>query len=314
MTQKVIVPANSIALTDDYLRKQGYDVIEVADPTPDAILSAAPDVAGIVMLVAPFPNTLYDQLPNLRVLARYGVGYDNIDADFAATKGVWVTNTPGANAVSVAESAVTDMLIMAKHAVQVTEAMRQGENATFGGGVMGRELSGATVGIVGYGNIGQMVAKMLRGFGGRTLIYNRTQKPTEDGTYVDWETLFRESDFITVHLAAVPETEKLIGAKEFAMMKSSAILVNLARGSILDEPALIQALSNHAIGGAALDVFTQEPLPATSPLFGLDNVYLTPHTAANTLEAHQNMAMGASKMVADVLSGHTPKWAVNKPV
>lgn len=312
MAQKVIVPKKSIALSNDYLRQKGYDVVEVDDPTEAAILSAAPDAAGIVMFVAPFPNDLYDKLPNLKVLARYGVGYDNIDADFAATKGVWVTNTPGANAVSVAEAAITDMLIMAKHSVSVTNAMRSGEVAK--SHVMGRELSGSTVGIVGYGHIGQMVAKMLRGFGVRTLIYNRTQRPTEDGTYVDWETLFKESDFISLHLAAVPETDKIVGAKEFAMMKNDAILVNLARGGIIDEPAMIEALKAHQIGGAALDVYTQEPLATDSPLFDLDNVYLTPHTGANTLQAHINMATGASKMVDEVLSGQEPEWPVNRPI
>lgn len=313
MKQKVIVPSQSIALTNDYLRQKGYEVVEVVDPTAETILQTAPDASGIVMLMAPFPNSLYQQMPNLKVLARYGVGYDNIDVDFAAQNGVWVTNTPGVNATSVAESAVTDILMMAKHVNAISAAMRA-DDADAVGRLMGQELAGKTVGIVGYGHIGQAVAKMLSGFDVKTLLYNRTKRATDAGTYVDWDTLFSQSDFISVHLAATPKTDGSIGAREFAMMKKTAILVNLARGSIVDEPALIEALQTGEIGGAALDVFAKEPLAKDSPLFQLDNVFLTPHTASFTQQAHERMAMGASKMVDQVLSGQSPDWPVNQPI
>ncbi|GAT17794.1 phosphoglycerate dehydrogenase [Secundilactobacillus silagei] len=310
--QKVIIPQVADKQTDHYLTKKGYEVLMVPDPTEAAILATAPDVAGIMMFVAPFPNTLYDKLPNLKVLARYGVGYDSIDADYAATKGVWVTNTPGANSVSVAENAVTDIMLLAKQSFKVSTLMRSGQQRA-ARQIFGHELAGKTVGIVGFGHIGQAVAKMLSSFGVKTLLYNRTKRPTKYGEYVDLETLLRQSDFVTLHIAATKQTEHLIGEKELKMMKSSASLINLARGSVVDEQALIKALSSHQIANAALDVFDEEPLPDDSPLFKLDNVFLTPHTGSNTVEAGENMAMGAARMIDEALSGQKPEWAVNQP-
>ncbi|WP_203651776.1 phosphoglycerate dehydrogenase [Secundilactobacillus yichangensis] len=310
--QKVIIPEVADKQTNQYLTKKGYDVLTVANPDEAAILATAPDVAGIMMFVSPFPNDLYDKLPNLKVLARYGVGYDSIDVDYAAKKGVWVTNTPGANSTSVAENAVTDMMLLAKRSFEVSTLMRQGkQNAAKQ--IFGHELAGSTIGIVGYGHIGQAVAKMLSGFGVKTLIYNRTKRPTAYGEYVDLETLLKQSDYVTLHIAATKQTEHMIGKKELSMMKPSASLVNLARGSVVDEQALIAALNSHQIASAALDVFEEEPLPNDSPFYQMDNVFLTPHTASNTVEAGQNMAMGAAKMIDAALSGQKPEWAVNEP-
>lgn len=310
--QKIIIPEAADAQTNHYLAQKGYDVIKVANPSK-ADLLAHPDVAGAMVYLSPMPNDLYDQLPNLKVLARYGVGYDNIDADYAAKKGVWVTNTPGANAVSVAEAAVTDMLLLAKQSIPIAANMKT-NGWTQEESIVGRELTGATVGIIGFGDIGQTVAKLLTGFGCRILIYNRTHRDTPYGTYVDLETLLTESDFVSIHIAAVPATEHLIDANALKLMKKSAYLVNMARGSIVDEQALYDALKQHDIAGAGLDVFEHEPLPKNDPLMSLDNAYLTPHSAAITHEAGYNMAMGASKMIDAVLSGQTPEWAVNQPV
>lgn len=310
--QKVIIPEIADKQTDHYLTKKGYEVLTVTNPDEATILATAPDVAGIMMFVSPFPNELYAKLPRLKVLARYGVGYDSIDVDYAATQGVWVTNTPGANAISVAENAVTDIMMLSKRSFEVSTLMRQGKLSK-AKGIFGHELAGATVGIVGYGHIGQAVAKMLSGFGVKTLIYNRTKRPTEFGEYVDLATLLKQSDYVTLHIAATEQTTHLIGEKELNMMKPGASLINLARGSVVDEPALISALKSHQIASAALDVFDTEPLPADSSFYQLDNVFLTPHTASNTVEAGQNMAFGAAKMIDAVLSGQTPKWAVNSP-
>lgn len=311
MKPKVIMPKMADTLSNNYLKEKGYDVITVPDVTEQALLDH-PDVAAAILFVSPIPNTIYDKLPNLKVFARYGVGYDSVDANYAASKGVWVTNTPGANAVSVAESAVSDLLLLAKRSPWISQKMREGD---LKGAVhlMGRDVAGATIGIVGYGNIGQSVAKILSGFNVNVLIYNRTPRESKYGKFVDWDTLFKESDYVTIHLAATPETENSITAKEFAMMKSSASIINLARGPIINENDLISALKTGQIESAALDVFDNEPLPATSPLFDLDNVFLTPHTAAQTLEAHNRMAVGASKMIDQVLTGNTPDWPVNQP-
>lgn len=313
MIPKIIVPQSADEYSDHYLAKRGYNIVNVDSATEKKILEVAPDASAVMMFTAKFPNSLYKKMPNLKIIAEHGVGYDNIDVDFAAKQGVWVTNTPGTNARSVAESTVLDILMTAKHSYQISNLMRDNQIKS-AKRLMGNELFNSTVGIVGFGNIGQAVAKLLSGFGVKVLIYNRTLKETPYGSFVDWETLFEQSDYITVHLAATPATRHLIGKKEFDLMKSSASLINLARGSILDQEALIQALRTNQIAGAALDVFQEEPLPQDSQLFDFDNVFLTPHTGANTVEAFKRMSIGASKMIDSVLSGKNPDWAVNNPI
>ncbi|WP_127848559.1 phosphoglycerate dehydrogenase [Lacticaseibacillus hulanensis] len=309
--QKVIVPTVADELTDHYLAKHGYEVLTCPNPGPDEILQLAPDAAAVMMISKKLPNTIYDQMPKLKILARRGVGYDNIDVNYAADRGVWVTNTPGANAHSVAEMALMDMLLLARNFPQVDRKTRAND---WGGAykLLGRDLTSATVGIVGYGAVGREVAKMLHSLGVSVLIYNRTPRESTDGTFVDWDELFSKSDFISLHLAANAETRHVVGAHEFALMQPTAGLVNLARGTIVDEQALISALTSHQIGGAALDVFEQEPLPADSPLLKLPNVVLTPHVGANTEEANRQMALIAAQEIDRVLSGQKPEHPVNR--
>lgn len=311
MSQKIVVPEKADRLTNYYLRKKGYDVVNFAYPTQDQILENAADAAALMLYVTPITKKLYDNMPNLKIIAQHSVGYDNVDVNYAAERGVWVTNTPGANAQSVAETAVLDMLLMSRQAHLVNAKMMSG-HLTSGYQIEAHELAGTTVGIVGFGQIGQAVAKLLQPFGVRVLIYNRTKRFTMDGEFVDWETLFKESDYVSLHLAAVPETHHIVGTQEFKWMKPSATLINLARGSVVDEEALITALQSGEIGYAALDVFEKEPLPVTSPLMKLDNVFLTPHTGANTVEANRRMAMTAAKMIDEALSGKVPDLALNK--
>lgn len=312
MTNKVIIPKISDDLTDHYLAKHGYEVVTVENPGEDEIMATAPDAAAVMMISKNFPNDLYAKMPNLKVLARRGVGYDNIDVDYAAEQGVWVTNTPGANAHSVAEMALMHMLMLARRFPQVNRRLR--ENDWEGGAeFLGNDLSSATVGVIGFGNIGQEIARIVSGLGARVLIYARHPRDTEYGTFVDWETLFQEADFVSLSIAATPETQHMVGANEFEMMKNSAALVNVARGSIVDEPALIRALETNGIAGAGLDVFENEPLEADSKLRQLDNVVMTPHVAANTLDANREMSITAVRMIDEVLQGRTPEFGVNKP-
>lgn len=304
------MPTVADELTDHFLSKQGYDVVTCANPGMDEILTLAPDAAAVMMVSKKLTNDLYAQMPNLKVLARRGVGYDNIDVQYAGAHGVWVTNTPGANAHSVAEMALMDMLMLARNFPQVDRRTRQ-QDWSGAYKLLGRDLTAATVGILGFGAVGRELAHVLHALGTRVLICNRTPRKTEDGTFVDRDTLFRESDFVSVNVAAVPATIGSIGAREFAMMKPTASLINLARGSIVDEAALIWALQAGTIAAAALDVFAQEPLPADSGLRQLDNVVLTPHIGANTVEANRQMAMVAAQEIDRVLRGQQPEHAVN---
>lgn len=312
MVEKVIVPKIADELTDHYLSKRGYEVITVDNPGKQEILSCAPDATAVMMISKPLPNDLYDQMPNLKILARRGVGYDNIDVDYAAKRGIWVTNTPGANAHSVAEMTLMNMLMLGRKFRQVDQMTRAND---WSGAyqLIGHDLTAATVGIVGYGNVGQELARLLMALGVRVLIYDRNPQQTEFGTFVTWEQVFSEPDFVSLHLAATPETNQMIGTREFGLMKSGASLINLARGRIVDEQALINALQHKLIAGAALDVFEKEPLDAKSSLLAMDNVIITPHIGANTLEANREMALTAARMIDTVLSGGVPKLAVNKP-
>ncbi len=311
MKQKIIVPTDADAAMDHYLSKRGYEVITCANPGEDDILRLAPDAAAVMMVSRKLSNDLYDQMPNLKILARRGVGYDNIDVDYAGSKGVWVTNTPGANARAVAEAALMDILMLARNIPQMTARART-DGWSAAAGLHGHEIGGATVGIVGYGNVGRALAAMLNSLGVRVLIYNRHPRETTDGTFVSWDELFKQSDYVSLHLAATPETMHSVGAREFNLMKPTAGLVNLARGSVVDEPALIDALQNGTIAAAALDVFDQEPLPADSLFWQMENVLVTPHIGADTIEAGREMALTAAKMIDDVLSGKKPEFAVNE--
>ncbi|WP_156321864.1 NAD(P)-dependent oxidoreductase [Lacticaseibacillus thailandensis] len=218
----------------------------------------------------------------------------------------------GGHARAVAEAALMDILLLARNIPQTQACMQQsGWAAAYG--LLGHEVGSATVGIVGFGHIGQLLAQLLTGLGARVLIYDRHPRPTPYGSFVTWDELFRRSDYVSLHLAAVPDTIHSVSAHEFGLMPEHAGLINLARGSIVDEPALIAALQNGTIGGAALDVFAEEPLPADNPLWHLPNVLVTPHIGANTEEANRTMAMTAARMIDQVLSGQRPDFPVNEP-
>ncbi|MDR1386348.1 MAG: phosphoglycerate dehydrogenase, partial [Propionibacteriaceae bacterium] len=265
---------------------------------------------GVILRLSPFGRDIIEQLPKLQIVARHGVGYDNVDVSAATERGVWVTNTPLANAKSVAETALTLLLALAKRVVDNADHMRAGDffwkNAH-----MGTDLEGKTIGIVGYGKIGRELAIKLSGLGVDILVHDPHVPAVEHGVLVERDVLLRESDFVSLHLPSTPDTERSFDAAAFATMKSTACLINLARGALVDEVALVEALRDGVIAGAALDVFTVEPLPENHPLFQLDNVLLTPHIASNTVETMERMALQAAQEVDRVLSGADPLWSVN---
>jgi D-3-phosphoglycerate dehydrogenase len=312
MSDEILVPTMADELTNHFLTKHGYEVVTVDNPGASEILRLAPDAAAVMMISKKIPNDLYAELPQLKILARRGVGYDNIDVNFAEKNGVWVTNTPGANAHSVAEMALMNILMLARKFRQVDQLTRT-DDWTGAYQLLGHDLTEATVGIVGFGHVGRELARLLSAFGVRVLIYDRHPSQSKYGTFVDWNELFQTSDFVSLHLAANSETKHIVGQREFAMMKPDANVINLARGSIVDEIEFIQALQDKTIAGAALDVFETEPLPVKSTLMHLQNVIITPHIGANTIEANRQMAMTAAQMIDAGLSGRVPKYAVNQP-
>jgi glyoxylate reductase len=248
---------------------------------------------------------LLDAAPRLRVVANHAVGYDNVDVAACTARGVWVTNTPDVLTDSTADLAWALILALARR-------LREGERLIRSGGfkgwaptmLLGRELRGRTLGILGYGRIGRAVARRAEGFGMRVVF-------TARGGGVSFDELLERSDVISIHCPLTQQTHHLFGAAELLRMKRGALLVNTARGPIVDEAALVAVLEQGHLGGAALDVFEQEP--AVHPgLVGRDDVVLLPHLGSATQETREAMARIALEQVELVLRGEHPRTAVNR--
>ena len=253
---------------------------------------------------------------NLKVIGRAGVGVDNVDVREASRRGILVTNTPGANTISTAEHTVALMQALCRHIPQAHSSVVNGawQRSKF----MGIQLHGKTLGIVGLGRVGRHVAHLALAFGMHILAFDPyiSQVVARDlkVKLVSIEELLSQADIITLHTALTPESRQLINADTIATMKRGALLINAARGELVDDAALADALRSGQIGGAALDTFAQEPLPAESPLRTLSNVVMTPHIAASTVEAQHDAGIQVVQQVLAALRGDEVRNAVNMPV
>ncbi|MDA8092099.1 MAG: phosphoglycerate dehydrogenase [Nitrospiraceae bacterium] len=251
---------------------------------------------------------------NLKVIGRAGSGLDNVDKAAATQKGIVVMNTPGGNTITTAEHAMALLFSVARLIPQATGSMRSGlwEKKKF----MGVELFGKTLGIVGMGNIGAQVAKKALGLDMNVLCYDpflNEEKAKSLGVHcVGLEELWKRADFITLHTPLTPETKYLVNAKSIAMMKDGVRIINCARGGIVNEKDLLDALNSGKVAGAALDVFEKEP-PTDNPLCTMEKVVCTPHLGASTKEAQENVALAVAEQVADYLVGGIIRNAVNFP-
>jgi D-3-phosphoglycerate dehydrogenase len=248
----------------------------------------------------------------LKIVARTGVGVDisRIDVDAAREHRVWVTNMPGSNAAAVAELAFGQMVALARHTPEASRAVKEHRWGDYVR-LLGVELAGKTLGIVGMGNIGTRVALRARAFEMALLVCDpyipASHVTALGGRWVGLDELLAESDFVTLHCPLNRETRHMIGEAELARMKSSAYLVNLARGGVVDDRALHRALTEKKIAGAAIDVMETEPPPKDHPLLALDNVLLTPHIGGSTREAQKRGERGAAEEVVRVLEGKPPR-------
>jgi D-3-phosphoglycerate dehydrogenase len=250
---------------------------------------------------------------NLKVIARAGIGLDNVDVEAATRRGVMVVNAPQSNILSAAEHTMALLLALARNLPQANQALRSGawERERF----QGVELHGKTLGVIGLGRVGTMVAQRALAFGMRIVSYDpyvSKERARQMGIELmpDLGALLVQADFVTIHLPRTPDTEGLLGERELALMKEGARLVNTARGGILDEAALERSLRQGHLGGAALDVFADEPV-TEHPLFGLDNVVVTPHLGAATAEAQDKAGAAIAEMVRLALRGDYVPYAVN---
>jgi len=252
----------------------------------------------------------------LKVIGRAGMGLDNVDIDAASLRGVIVMNTPGANTIATAEHAVAMLLALCRHVPQADSSVRNGEWAR--SQFLGVQLYRKTLGVVGLGRIGAQVARRTQAFGMTVIAFDPYISDDVarelNVTLVDLDELLARSDFITLHTALTSETRYMIDAQAIARMKPGVRLVNCARGGLVDEMALADALRSGHIAGAALDVFVNEPLSSDSPLRDLPNVVLTPHIAASTVEAQHDVGTQIVDQVLAALRGEDFRNAVNMPV
>jgi len=259
---------------------------------------------------------MLEQCPTVKAVGRHGVGLDTIDVKGAEELGIYVVNTPYANVEAVAEHNIALMLAIAKPILKVDKTLREG-NWNYGHYLVGEELFGKKIGFVGLGKIGYRTAEISKiGFNMdvyyHDLIRNQRAEEKLGVKFVSIEELCQISDFIVMALPLNKETEKYFDKEKFNLMKPSAFFINNSRGLIVDEEALINALKENKIAGAGIDVFTQEPPAKDNPLFKLDNVVVTPHSAANTNNAMIGMAMVAEDIIR-ILEGKEPKYPANNP-
>lgn len=262
---------------------------------------------------SPLTRTVLEALPDLRLLAMTGTGFGNLDLEAATELGIVVTRTPTLAVRTVAELTLGLMIGLLRRIPQADAAIRRGEWPS----ITGVELQGKTLGIVGLGRIGGMVARIAAAFAMKVIAWDPVLTPEQvnaaGATYVPLDDLMQTADIVTIHLRLAPKTRGAIGARNIARMKPTSFLINAARAAITDEEALVTALRERRIAGAALDVFMREPLPVDSPLLGLDNVVLTPHIGWTTAEVHQRFASSAVGNVENYLAG-TPTNMLNPQV
>jgi D-3-phosphoglycerate dehydrogenase / 2-oxoglutarate reductase len=292
----------------------GWEVL-THDKLPDGLPAALADADALVVRSAvQVDDALMEHAPRLRVVGRAGVGVDNIDAEAATRRGVVVMNTPGANAVAVAELTIGLMLALARKLPVANSTMHAGKWEKKS--LQGAELRGKTLGILGLGRIGLEVAKRARGFGLEIIgsdPFVSSAVARENGiTLLPIDELFTKADYLTLHVGLTPQTAGVINAKTLATMKKGARIINCARGELVDDAALATALKSGQVAGAALDVFTEEP-PKNSPFAGLDNVILTPHIAGSTAEAQEAVGVQIAMQVREYLKLGVVQNAVNLP-
>ncbi|UTD55411.1 2-hydroxyacid dehydrogenase [Halomonas sp. MS1] len=288
------------------------------DLTQQDVLSNLAQAHGIIGSGLAITPQLLDAAPNLKVIATVSVGYDNIPVDELTQRGIMLCNTPDVLTETTADTGFALIMATARRVVELAEWVKADKwQASIGPALFGSDVHGKTLGMVGFGRIGQAVARRgALGFGMRVLYSNASHKPALEkelgAQRRELNELLAEADFVCVTVPLTADTEHLLGANEFALMKPSAIFINIARGKVVDENALIDALKNGVIQAAGLDVFEQEPLPSSSPLPKMPNVVALPHIGSATHETRDAMAQRAVDNICLALQGERPISLVNE--
>ena len=290
-------------------------------PPKQVIIQKAAKVDALASLLTDkIDAEVFDVAPSLKIIAQFAVGYDNIDIKEATKRGIYVTNTPGVLTETTADFAWALLMAVARRVVEADKYIRSGKwkvgwHPTM---ILGRDVYGATLGIVGLGRIGVAMAKRATGFDMRTLYYSVTRKPNLEKTlgleFADLDTLLQKSDFVSIHVPLMKKTYHLIDERKLKLMKKTACLINNSRGPVVDEKALYKALTEGWIAGAALDVFEHEPTSVDNPLLKLDNVVLAPHISSSSHETRSRMAEMVAENLIAFFEGRIPPNLVNREV
>ena len=313
---KVLIP-EKLAHPGIQLLERDFEVDVRLDLSPEELLEAIGDYDGLIVRSATRVTAeVMDRADNLKAIGRAGIGVDNIDIDAATKRGVIVANAPESNTVAAAEHTLGLMLASARRIPAADSSLRHGEwkRSAF----KGVEVSEKTLGLVGLGHVGAIVARGALGMGMRVLAYDPyvsedRMRSMNVGRAESADEVFEWADFVSLHVPRTPQTVGLVEENALSKMKPTAYLINVARGGIVDETALYNALKDGTIAGAALDVFAEEPT-TESPIFTLPNVVVTPHLGASTAEAQDRAGITAAEQVATALSGAVPIHAINAPV
>jgi D-3-phosphoglycerate dehydrogenase len=311
-------------LVSDKLSEKGIEILKEAGDidvdvktglTKEQLVTEIPKYHGLIVRSSTKVTAdIIDAAANLKVIGRAGIGVDNVDVDAASKKGIIVMNTPEGNVITTAEHAIAMMLSLARKIPQANASMK---GKKWEKGFMGVEVYNKTLGIIGLGRIGSIVAHRAKGLSMNVIVYDpfisKERASTMGVELVELAELFRRSDFISLHVPKTSETTNLIGEREFALMKKGVRIINCARGGIVDEKALYKAIKEKIVAGAALDVFEKEPVPPDNPLLELDELICTPHLGASTDEAQVNVAIDIAEQIVDFFKKGQIRNAVNVP-
>lgn len=298
------------------LKGAGVDVVKETKLEGEALAARMADADGVIVRSATrITAALMDRAAKLRVIGRAGVGVDNIDVAAATQRGIVVMNAPDGNTITTAEHTIALLVAMARSVPQAHATLQSGvwDKKSF----VGVELNGKTLGVIGLGRIGKHVARIARGFGMQIVAFDPFTSPDQAKELgietASLDEVLRRADLLTIHTPVTDETRGIIGREAFGKMKKGVRVVNAARGGLVDEAALLDAIENGTVAAAALDVFATEPLPADSPLLGNPRIVTTPHLGASTTEAQEGVALTVAEQMRDYLVTGTLRGAVNAP-
>lgn len=301
---------------DEVFLDKGYEVVHAKDNSPEALFEAAKGCTGILTRTEKISRDIMEANPELKIIARYGIGFDNVDVEAATELGIWVSNVPAANLETVAEGAIYLILALGRKFNILEDHFKKGEWA-YRNVLKGSEVNGKVLGLVGLGKIGRLVAeKALYGLGMKEQYFDtyieQDKAPKGVKKVDDWDTILRTSDFVAVQMPYFGKT--LFTEHEFSLMKNSAYFINLSRGLIADEDALIKAIESGKIAGAGLDVYKEEPPKVDNPLLHMENVIALPHATGISNECFIKCCDCSTENIISVIETGEPVTPVNKPV